>query len=153
MTILRRSLLLGVLVGLAGCVPTTRTYDVRVSNRTDGPVTLWLTKNGPPAERGWEPPEALATKRLRDDDLRTGVILERNMTVSTRTLTGKFYRDTGAVLRVYSGELKFADILAIGRSSPSRYDYKLDPGHNDVIIVDAPTGVRASRRPTSPPTR
>jgi hypothetical protein len=48
------------LVGLfcIGCASgTKRTYDVVVHNRSEVPVMVWLTKDGPPVEAGWYSPD------------------------------------------------------------------------------------------------
>ena len=47
----------GALLMIAvGCAPT-KSFEVTVRNQSDVPVMLWLTKDGPPAEKGWWTPE------------------------------------------------------------------------------------------------
>lgn len=129
--------LLAVLLvaGLIGC-SSKQSYDVTVMNRSPQPVTLWLTKNGPPGERGWYPPEQLAflTKTV-DDGSVPGAWLEPGKTAGIGPIEGKFSGQTKAILRVYRGRLKFNELIAVSDDSPLREDLILRPGKN-VIAID-----------------
>jgi len=148
-----RRLMGAVLLGLGctGCFTESRVYDVHVRNNTSGPVTLWLTKDGPPEEAGWERPESLALGKLQDDGPLGGVIVPARGVASTGPVKGQFYRDTGAELRIYTGSNTFAEILAIGRDSLLRMDYSLKPGRNDLTLTDGTDGrVRVSTPSVAP---
>lgn len=114
----------------------TRTYDVTVNNNSPEPVTIWLTKAGEPYEPGWLAPEDLAIESPQGrENVIGGVVLAPGKTASTGQRTGKFARDTDAILRVYEGQLQFIDILAVNRDSPLRQDVALPPGKSTVEIT------------------
>src|SRR2546430_559981 len=77
-------------------------YSVVVKNESARPVTLWLTKDGPPAEEGWLTPEQIVKdKRELKYDL---AFVPPGRTGITEKMSGRFPRGTHAVLRVYEGE-------------------------------------------------
>src|SRR5438552_12672165 len=70
---------------LTGCHNyESRTYDVTVHNRTAEPITIWLTKDGPPYEAGWLSPEDLAIESPRQNENREigGVIVAAGKSAS-----------------------------------------------------------------------
>src|SRR4051812_33461720 len=119
---------------LAGCQSyQTRSYDVSVHNATREPITIWLTKDGPPYEDGWWSPEDIATLSPKQNPSREigGVILEPGK-FATANRKGRFEPNTNAVLRVYRTGGGFNDLLAISAGSPARTDVKLRPGKTDL---------------------
>jgi hypothetical protein len=127
------------LLGLVmiGCAKT-QTYDISVKNDTQRPITLWLTKEGGGMPmKGWRSPEDLAINTLADDEKVAGVIVEAGQTASSGNVQGTFERGTYASLRIYGGEQKFTDLLAISRGSPNRIDYPISPGKTDLVVTDS----------------
>jgi len=120
-----------LLVGGGGCT-TTHSFDIRVTNRSTTPVTVWLTKTAGPYEDGWQPPEALALQTTSDTHI-GGVIVAPGKSCGTK-MSAQFESDQRAVLRVYRA-VHFDRILAISHGSPDRFDYILTPGRNDLDVV------------------
>src|SRR5439155_26973832 len=60
MTTKQFMLLMAMSLAAIGC-GSTKSFQLEVTNQTDRSITLWLTKDGPPAEDGWRSPEELAT--------------------------------------------------------------------------------------------
>ena len=114
-----------------------KSYQVEVKNQTLQPVTLWLTKDGPPREAGWFSPEDLAQM---PEDAQTGydlAIVPPGKTGFTGNVSGDFPKGTNAVVRVYEGQKELFHILEdakAGRSS--RVDQVLKPGMNRFSVVD-----------------
>jgi hypothetical protein len=139
-----------LLAGLAsGCASgKPRTYDVLVTNDTQAPITVWLTKDGPPPEQGWYSPEDLALIQPDDYAPLPGWVLMPGEQASTGPVTGRFEPKTRAVLRVYTGQLRFAEILARSRN---RLDVTLAPGRNSLAIVQGQEQkLQAQRQPIEP---
>ena len=114
----------------------TETFDINVTNATDGPVTISLAKDGPPYESAWASPEDLAieTPRYRE---RGGMgVIPPGKTASVDKLTGRFDPNTQGYLRVYAGEPTLSEMLARSRGSPGRVDVPLVPGRNDIRVID-----------------
>ena len=99
---------LAVFVALmaTGCA-TRSTYDVTVTNRLSGPITVWMTKAKPAGngqyERGWMPPEAAAVGTVGPATELGGVAVEPGETAHanvTGTIAGVsgggFERDSRA---------------------------------------------------------
>jgi hypothetical protein len=131
----------------AGCAMTeSRTYDVTVRNRASTPVTIWLTKDGPPSEYGWLTPEQMTQAKHADEHQLPYVTLRPGESVRTGPRTGAFDRGVSAVLRVYVGERTLDDVLAVNRTSPNRTEVRLHPGESDLTISDnaGTLAVRAS---------
>jgi hypothetical protein len=142
--------ILSLLVLLVGCEQgQKRTYDVTVKNQSAMPVTIWLTKNGPPWEDGWKSPEDLAIESPKVDEKIGGVIVPPGRTAVTGKRTGTFAPKVDAILRVYHGQKLFDDLLAIHADSPNRTDVVLDPGVNEIIIADTARagGITVTRQP------
>lgn len=123
---------LGLIV--TGCGPTTRSFSVVVKNESATPMTLWLTKDGPPAEGGWLSPEQIAMTGRSADDPVSGVVIPPGKTAEIPSVEGKFDSRTNAVLRVYHGQRLFNDLLAASAGGATRTDIRLAPGANTVII-------------------
>ena len=121
---------------LAGCAQT-RSYQVRVTNHTDEPITFGLVKEGGPIEPEWAPPELAAANDAQPSAAMWGAIPPGKTAGTNHPITGKFDRGSRAVLRVYQGNLsgKLAQILAINRDAPNRVDVQLHPGMNQVTIT------------------
>src|SRR5262245_54356786 len=101
------SAILLVLCAVVGCKSyATRVYDVTVKNDAASPITIWLTKDGPPFEPGWVAPEELAIESPKTaDKVVGGVIIPEGKSADTGPLKGLFEPGTHAVLRVYGGRL------------------------------------------------
>jgi hypothetical protein len=138
-----------LLVAGSGCQSDfkPRTYSVNVTNESSSPVTVWLTKDGPAYERGWQSPEDLAAEARGAGEMVAGVVVPPGKTASVGPVHGTFASDTNAILRVYLGQHNFSDLLAISRGSPDRKDYELDasPARNDFTIVDRNGSVLVER--------
>jgi hypothetical protein len=114
-----------------------KSYQVEVKNQTLQPVTLWLTKDGPPKEVGWFAPEDLAQMPA---DAQTGydlAIVPPGKTGFTGNVSGDFPKGTNAVLRVYEGQKELFHILEDAKAGRSnRVDQVLKPGMNRFSVVD-----------------
>src|SRR5688572_19136145 len=95
-----------LLMTAAGCA-----YQVEVKNQTSEPVTLWLTKDGPPAEEGWYSPEQLAAMPEDGRPLYDLAVVPPGRTATTEKMSGEFPKGTRAVLRVYEGQKELLHIL------------------------------------------
>lgn len=119
-----------------GCA-TRSTYDVTVTNRLSGPITVWMTKAKPAGngqyERGWMPPEAAAVGTVGPATELGGVAVEPGETAHAN-VTGTIAGDDVAVLRVYRA-VDLNAILALSHGSPDRLDIPLDPGNTDIDIT------------------
>lgn len=119
---------------LTGCARTD-TFDLSVRNETPGPLTLALTKDGPPFERIWASPEDLAIESPRADEQHGYVVLPPGREADV-TVKGKFDSQTRGFLRVYRGQLNLSEMNAIGPASQNRLDLLLRPGVNRFVIVE-----------------
>jgi len=129
-----------VFATLTGCHSyETRSYDISVHNATPSPVTIWLTKNGPPYEDGWWSPEDLAMLSPKQNAAHEvgGVIVEPGKTAGATNRRGRFEPETNAVLRVYRTGGGFNELLAISRDDSARTDVTLHPGRNELEVDDA----------------
>jgi hypothetical protein len=114
----------------------TREYELYVHNQTSQPISLWLTKDGPPIEAGWRTPEDLAIEML-DTERFPGRLVPPGDVATHAPVKGEFGPRTNAVLRVYSGATTVSQILATGRRDPNRLDIVLRPGMNRLAVTDA----------------
>ena len=138
-------LLLGLLLAsflLVGCSSTKEyTFDISVKNDTGRPITVWLTKDGPPREEGWRSPEDLAYTSPAHEERIGGKLVHPGKTAYIDSIKGKFEEGTYAWLRVYDGRYDvFSDLLAVSRGNPKRVDMALDPGKNHLVVKDDKTG-------------
>ena len=114
-------------------------YDVQVHNNTTGPVTVWLTKDGPPFEPGWLAPEDIAIESPKQPvHVISGLVIPTGKTGFTGPRTGQFQPGTNAVLRVYAGQLTFDQLLSFDQGDKHRVDQRLHPGMNDLVISGGP---------------
>ncbi len=127
-------LLASSLLALAACSDVQqRTYDLSVTNRSDAPITVWLTKNGPPYEDSWLSPEDLVQNSPKMSDRIPGVQIDPGRTAAAK-VNGQFEPDTQAILRVYA-TTGFDNILAMSRDQPGRLDLEIAPGPVDIEIT------------------
>ena len=147
-----RSRLTLAAVALAGLLFTgcarTESFEVFVRNETAEPVTLVLTKSGPPFERLWAAPEDLAIESPDSDERHGYVLLEPDREADV-ALTGRFDRNSRGYLRVYRGDLQISDMSAIGPVSPNRIDLPLRPGPNTFVVRDAGGRLSAGEAPAA----
>jgi len=130
----RLALSLAALLLVVGCASTrTETFQLSVKNQTGAPISVWLTKDGPPAEEGWESPEQLA--QLPSTTTFSFRTIEPGKVAEAGPLTGKFASGSNAWLRIYQGLHTFDEILAISRGSHDRLDYFLAPGQHQITIT------------------
>ena len=129
MTAMKWIACLMLIVTGVGC-GSGKSYQVEVKNQTLQPVTLWLTKDGPPKEAGWFSPE----------DSRTGydlAIVPPGKTGFTGNVSGDFPKGTNAVLRVYEGQKELFHILEDTKAGWSnRVDQVLKPGMNRLSVFE-----------------
>lgn len=132
---LRPLLLLAILlVPAIGCT-TTKSFSVSVKNEYKEPMTIWLTKNGPPMERDWLPPEDIAMmQKIPEGVWRKGLILLPGEAADA-DVTGRFDPGVSAVLRVYRGQKKLEELFGISKGSPNRTDIELPEGRS-VFVID-----------------
>ncbi len=135
-----------MLIGLTGCSGGTRSYSVSVKNDLPRPITIALTKSGPPFEPAWASPEDVAARRVSPENASGVQIVEAGKTASVHNVTGRFDKNTQAVLRVYSGSATFREMLDTppGRN---RVDVNLSPGKNDLVVREGSQGIRVEPRP------
>ena len=120
---------------LVGCA-RTETFDITVRNDTGGPVTIALTKDGPPFERMWAGPEDLAIESPLNDEQHGYAVLPPGRSADV-SVEGKFDRGTRGYVRVYRGDPDLSGMIAIGPVSPNRLDVPLRPGANQIVIGES----------------
>ncbi len=131
---------LTVLLGLIGCSGPTKSYSVAVRNDVDQPITVWLTKSGPPVEAAWLSPEQLATYENPRGEKIAGRAVPPGKVAETGEQKGKFPAGTDAVLRVYLGQHTLDELLATGSRdsrgsrNPNRVDVTLPLGRSNLIV-------------------
>ena len=137
---------LSLILLIVGCHSVeNRSYDVNVKNDSIKPVTIWLTKNGPPWEAGWKSPEDLAIESPKNDERIAGVVVPPGKTASTGKIAGQFEPHVDAILRVYLGQKTFDDLLAVSHDSPDRIEVVLKPGVNQIVVRDDNGSIKATR--------
>jgi hypothetical protein len=140
-------LLFTALALAGGCQPQwqTRTYDLSVKNDLSQPITIFLTKNGLPYERGWLGPEELAQNPISQDPVKPGLVIPPGQTGGNSHVVGHFAPSTSAVLRVYRKVGDIEDLAAISRGSPDRLDIFLHVGVNQFTITSDENGLSARK--------
>ncbi len=133
----------GATTGCSSAAGPTRHFDVAVHNKTPQSVMVWLSKDGPPVEKGW-----LTTEQFLDTspgEPSPGVDLEPDKTAHTAQ-SGKFPQGTHAILEIFGHS---AGVLTL-RLQPGKTDLTvhLDP-QGRLTAVDNTTGSPIS--PTSQP--
>jgi hypothetical protein len=118
---------------IAGCAAKPVNYDISVTNKISQPVTVWITKDSPPYEPGWNPPEQVAANTTGNKVL-GGVVIEPGITMYAK-ISGKTTPQNPAILRVYEATT-IDGICAISRGSTNRADVPLEPGksHLDILV-------------------
>lgn len=130
-TLLAAPLLL--VAAITGC-ESTQSYQVTVVNKYSQPMTIVLTKDGPPMEKDWMPPEDIAMmKNAPADMVVNGITLQPSQRV-TQERTGKFEGGTHAMLRIYRGDINMKQMWGVSYGSPNRSDLTLHPGKNVIVI-------------------
>lgn len=114
-------------------------FDVTVENRSQRPVTIWLTKNDIPPEAGWLSPEQLSASGADGSGPIPGVVVPPGQQAGTGPVKGFFYKRTSAILRVYDGQLSFAQILSTKEGGFLRRDLVLPAGESRWVVLDRPT--------------
>lgn len=123
-----------VSVAVIGCGPTTQEVRIAVKNDSYEPMTVVLTKDGPPMEMKWLPPEDFAAMRKAPPEARVnGIVIKPGQSVD-QTRTGQFGSGTRPVLRVYRGPQMLETMLGIGPDSSNRTDIPLAAGTNLIVI-------------------
>jgi len=119
-----------------GCSSTrTLTFDVTVRNETEHPITIWLTKDGPPWETAWLAPEHIASRAPGHEERIGGILVPPGKTAYTGEIQGEFAPGSYAWVRVYDGQYRdFSDLLAVGPRSVNRVDHALDEGRNLLVV-------------------
>ena len=128
---------------LVGCTsspsgtPPTKSFSVEVHNQSDRPVTLWLTKDGPPAEEGWLTPEKIVESggKLKYDL----AFVPMGKTGYVDKFIGVFPKGTSAILRVYEGEKEVFDLA----KETTHVDAVLKPGSNRFNVIESSGGTLA----------
>lgn len=128
---------------LMGCT-ATRTYQVSVRNDTSEPITIGLVKEGRPIEPQWVSPEQAAIHEVEPSS-KMWAAIPAGKSADTGPVRGEFDRDAEAVFRIYQGNLKLPEILAVSRGQPNRIDILLHPGMNQFTVTDKDGQFRASR--------
>ena len=138
-------------VALGGCAQT-RTYQVAVRNETSQPITLGFAKEeGGPYEPQWATPEQVAIESPSYSDRSwDSVVVPPGRTGVAGPIEGKFDGSARAFLRVYEGELKLNDVLAVSRGSPRRVDVPLAAGKNALIVHEDAGKLAVERVQLSP---
>jgi hypothetical protein len=124
-----------MVMGVAAGCAQTRTYDLSVENRSGRTVTLWLMKDGPPEEEGWQSPEQIAARARKMEDVHYDMAtVSPGRTAETGKLKGKFKSGTNAILRVYDGSPSLSTILRDAKRD--RVDHVLSPGKSKLAVID-----------------
>jgi hypothetical protein len=137
----------------AGCAPATqeRTYAVSVDNKLSEPITVFLTKNGPPLEDQWLSPTQLAAGPInRDNLIENFVVIKPGETVGVKKLVGHFQAGTDAVLQIYERTGRLEDIAAMELDDPRRDDVVLVPGDNAFVVTSDDRGLLVTPVPYVP---
>ena len=123
----------------AGCGPSAhlRTFNYQIANDLDEPITIFLTKTGPPLEPGWLAPEQLATAPLSEDSAHHDGRVVPPKTQLISTATGKFVEGSDAVVRIYRLTGTIDDFAAISPGSPKRADVLLQRSDNSFVVSAA----------------
>src|SRR3954454_9975352 len=113
-----------------------RVYDVTVQNNSSVPITIWLTKDGPPYEPGWLAPEDIAIESPKQPEkIIGGVVVPQGKSADTGPIKGQFEPSTHAVLRVYAGQLNFDELLAAPGDEKRRIDMTVHPGRTNLTVT------------------
>jgi len=133
------------LAALTGCTPT-QSFDISVHNQTNNPVTLWLTKDGPPFEPLWASPEDLAIQSPGADEKHGYVVLppgkEGDVSVQGKIVAAVsptlYARSAGTVsLEIHAGDkVEHGDVLATIESPELANKLKQEQSTLDSLTLD-----------------
>lgn len=123
-----------------------RTYEITLKNDSSKYVVAWLTKNGPAYENGWKSPEEYAIEKPGAGDAFPFQTVPPGKTAFTGKIPGQFAPGVKAILRLYMGQHKFDEILAISPGSPDRIEVVLTPGVNELRVIDAGSGIKVEQK-------
>lgn len=123
-----------LLLALFGCA-RTETYQVRLTNKTTGPITFGVVKLGEPFERKWATPEDASYHGEKPSPEMWGSVGPGKTAIS-QPIMGKFSGNAAAYLRVYEGKLDLIGIMAVSRGASNRVDMMLLPGPNRITVLD-----------------
>jgi len=130
-----RTILCALLVSLImGCSGPTNIYDITVRNDLAQPITVWLTKNGPPAESIWLSPEQIASGEAPRGERIAGRAVPPGKVAETGAVKGHFPTGTDAILRIYLGQHTLDELLAMSHRDSERLDVTLTPGKSTLIV-------------------
>ena len=140
-------LLLAISALAAGCEPPAeeRVYDIQLENNLSVPVTIFMTKTGPPQEVDWLSPEELASNPINQDPPHVGVVIPAGGGARRDGIVGHFWPNSDAVLRVYRNSGTLEQFAAISHDDPARLDLYLHVGFNNFILTDSRLGMSARR--------
>ena len=125
---------IALLLLVVGCA-RTETYQVRLTNKTTGPITFGVVKLGDPFERQWATPEDASFHGEKPSPEMWGRS-DSGQTAVSQPITGKFSGNAAAYLRVYEGKLDLVGIMAVSRGSSNRADIMLLPGPNNLTVME-----------------
>ncbi len=117
-----------------------RRFDVVIKNNASKPITIGLSKRGGPPEEVWASPEELAVDP-RSGDTAWGTVVPPGKTAYPSNIVGHFTRNGVGYVRIYAGDLTLTEILAIGRGSRERIDWRLRPGKTTLVVSDRGEGI------------
>jgi hypothetical protein len=138
-------MLVALLLLVVGCAPKA-TFELSILNKTDGPITVGVVKDGDPYERALASPERLAIESGLDAMPPWGHVIPPGRTLDSPPITGVFPRGSGAYLRVYRGQHENAALMSISYPSPDRFEVLLFPGYTQIVIrYDPGKGLVAQR--------
>jgi hypothetical protein len=145
--------MLGLLVGCYSGRVATVTVDV--ANASDGDVTLWMHKSGPPVETGWRSPGSFAVVAPVSPDGSDpanlpSVVLAPNDVIRLGPRRGTFTPQGLPVLRVFSGRPTLAEMAAVPMRASEAATIELGAGltrlvvsqHDPVRVVPLPPATR-----------
>jgi hypothetical protein len=142
-----RFLLLVLMMFAVGCSGPTQTYQVTLRNDLTQPITVWLTKSGPPAEANWLSPEQVAVGEGPPGGRMAGTAVPSGKTAETPKISGKLPAGTSAILRVYVGQHTLDELLAMSRGNSNRLDVPLSPGDSNLIVRERDGKLVAEQSP------
>ncbi|HEX5241712.1 MAG TPA: hypothetical protein VFW23_00515 [Tepidisphaeraceae bacterium] len=136
---LKQTLVLLVLLCVAGCAGNVRNFQISLTNDTPNPLTIALTKSGPPFEAKWAAPEDVAAKHVTPDQTSGMMVIQPSKTVNS-TVSGRFEKNSEPVLRVYPGAMTFSEMLS-AKTGVNRFDLPLTDGSNKFIVRQGGQGL------------
>jgi hypothetical protein len=128
-----------------GCGAPKKSFEITVQNRSELPVMIWLTKNGPPMENGWLTTEQFLA--APEGTRSPGVELPPGKTADTGKVTGTFPDGTDAVLLVFrtgqpAGERRMPGVTVLLRPGKNHLAVAADE-QGALFVSDTVTGFPA----------